>query len=700
MAEPLLSIGMIVKNEIRSIERCLKALQPLRDSIPCELVIADTGSTDGTREIVQQYADVCFDFEWINDFSAARNAVLDRCSGKWSLSVDADEYLDDDFSQLVDFLKSAEAEQYALGCVKIVNYPDLEMKGSATSFFALRMARTACHLRYSDPIHETLPNLGEDQIKLFPNVIFHHDGYAQDSKHLKRYTKKMERNLMLLDRELKQSPNDLRRLMECLESSNLFPVRKAEYARRSMKVLMKKSGTVEGKLFGPTICCHALEFAVNHHMPELERWINWSKSVFADSIYLKLDGNFPLIKWYMEQKEYEKVLECARTYLVAWKDVEEQNFDQTVLLYAVLRCTAREYEVTARAAGCEALGHLGRTEEAVELLSEEPHLESLNQKELHSLLIAATWSAKDEKMQRLVADIASTVKMVSGSTGTELWMAFGSAANAAFRKHDTDEVVPECPWKLFVQVEGGLGEASRLMDADPSAMQAILPCIENWEDVPDQAVVRTVEQDVELPEGFYTQSKERLSYLATALSNALPLDVLLNWSGKIDFTTSMARFQFLFVLLGALLQEDKTWEEDINCSSALCRKFVDTAADYLPNYYNAELLSNKSEWNALPSLHTFALYLLKGRADLEQRNQIGYFQDLRAALKAAPYMKKTVQYLQEHQLWFVIDPELQSLALRVREILAQYPADDPAVVALKQSEVYQKVAYLIDGMDA
>ena len=46
---PLLSIGMIVKNEIRCIEKCLKALQPLREAIPCELVIADTGSDDGTR---------------------------------------------------------------------------------------------------------------------------------------------------------------------------------------------------------------------------------------------------------------------------------------------------------------------------------------------------------------------------------------------------------------------------------------------------------------------------------------------------------------------------------------------------------------------------------------------------------------------------------------------------------------------------
>ena len=81
MPKPLLSIGMIVKDEIRCIEKCLKALQPLREAFPCELVIADTGSTDGTREVAERYADILFDFSWIDDFAAARNAVMDRCSG-------------------------------------------------------------------------------------------------------------------------------------------------------------------------------------------------------------------------------------------------------------------------------------------------------------------------------------------------------------------------------------------------------------------------------------------------------------------------------------------------------------------------------------------------------------------------------------------------------------------------------------------
>ena len=44
-----------------------------------------------SRNIAARHADVLFDFPWVNDFSAARNAVLDRCTGKWTLTVDADE---------------------------------------------------------------------------------------------------------------------------------------------------------------------------------------------------------------------------------------------------------------------------------------------------------------------------------------------------------------------------------------------------------------------------------------------------------------------------------------------------------------------------------------------------------------------------------------------------------------------------------
>jgi len=76
MKKPFYSIGIIFKNEIRCLERCMKSLQPLREAVPCELVMADTGADDGSREIAEKYADILFDFPWINDFSCSVTRFL------------------------------------------------------------------------------------------------------------------------------------------------------------------------------------------------------------------------------------------------------------------------------------------------------------------------------------------------------------------------------------------------------------------------------------------------------------------------------------------------------------------------------------------------------------------------------------------------------------------------------------------------
>ena len=65
-------------------------------------------------------------------------------------------------------------------------------------------------------------------------------------------------------------------------------------------------------------------------------------------------------------------------------------------------------------------------------------------------------------------------------------------------------------------------------------------------------------------------------------------------------------------------------------------------------------------------------------------------------------MKDLVGFLTEHTPELQAPPatpELLQLAEQVRILLAQYPADDPAVMALRQSEAYRKVASLIEGAE-
>ncbi|HTY12896.1 MAG TPA: glycosyltransferase [Candidatus Omnitrophota bacterium] len=80
---------MIVKNEQKMLEATLPNLASLVD----EVILVDTGSTDGTKDIAKKYTSKIYDFSWINDFSAARNESLKYASGEWIIWPDADEFI-------------------------------------------------------------------------------------------------------------------------------------------------------------------------------------------------------------------------------------------------------------------------------------------------------------------------------------------------------------------------------------------------------------------------------------------------------------------------------------------------------------------------------------------------------------------------------------------------------------------------------
>ncbi|MEM1424992.1 MAG: glycosyltransferase [Cyanobacteria bacterium P01_H01_bin.130] len=87
--QPSISFCLIAKNEAANLPRCLDSVRELCD----ELVVVDTGSTDGTViKAVNLGAKVSF-FEWCDDFAAARNYGLAQVTGDWVLMLDGDEWL-------------------------------------------------------------------------------------------------------------------------------------------------------------------------------------------------------------------------------------------------------------------------------------------------------------------------------------------------------------------------------------------------------------------------------------------------------------------------------------------------------------------------------------------------------------------------------------------------------------------------------
>jgi GT2 family glycosyltransferase len=87
---PKVSLTMIVRDEEANLPACLSSVEGLFD----EIVVVDTGSTDRTPEIAREFGARVFDFAWVDDFAAARNAALACAKGDYAFWLDADDVID------------------------------------------------------------------------------------------------------------------------------------------------------------------------------------------------------------------------------------------------------------------------------------------------------------------------------------------------------------------------------------------------------------------------------------------------------------------------------------------------------------------------------------------------------------------------------------------------------------------------------
>ena len=86
-----ISVVVITKNEADAIERCLRSVDWAD-----EVIVLDSGSTDRTVEISQKLgARVSVTADWPG-FGPQKNRALDRATGEWVLSLDADEWVTPD----------------------------------------------------------------------------------------------------------------------------------------------------------------------------------------------------------------------------------------------------------------------------------------------------------------------------------------------------------------------------------------------------------------------------------------------------------------------------------------------------------------------------------------------------------------------------------------------------------------------------
>ena len=149
---PTISLCMIVKNEEAVLARCLESIADLMD----EIVIIDTGSTDRTKEIAAKYTDRIYDYNWTNDFSAARNFSFSNATMEYIYTADADEILDAENRDRFLRLKTCLLPEIEIVQMKYVTESEFDTVLNAQKEYRPKLFKRLRSFVWMDPIHETV----------------------------------------------------------------------------------------------------------------------------------------------------------------------------------------------------------------------------------------------------------------------------------------------------------------------------------------------------------------------------------------------------------------------------------------------------------------------------------------------------------------------------------------------------------------
>ncbi len=233
----IVDIGKSRKSRSGSITCCMITLDEeecIRDAIGSvrglvdELVVVDTGSTDGTVALAESLGARVYRKKWNNDFSDARNHAIDRATGDWILILDADEVIDARAHRRIKSLVSGNPD--AAFMFEQWTYtddsdtfgwrsaaPDDGMNRGTLGYFPsqqVRLFRNADAIRYRGEVHEDVEeSLSSLAVPIYKaeGVIVHHYGRLKDSDRVDRKYR-MYRDLG--EKKLRANPGNTKYIFE------------------------------------------------------------------------------------------------------------------------------------------------------------------------------------------------------------------------------------------------------------------------------------------------------------------------------------------------------------------------------------------------------------------------------------------------------------------------------------------------------
>lgn len=198
-----ISACAIMKNEISHVEAWLNNVRVFAQ----EIIVVDTGSTDGTNEFLAKQFDVkLISYEWQHDFAQAKNVALQEATGDWLVFTDADEcyYHPENITEYLGKLDRQSADIDVIFC-PIDNIDADSNNEIINSDVVPRIIRNHVGIKYMGAVHEQLTKGREpwQDIKYVVadrNMAIRHTGYST-----KVITFKYQRNYDILCQVMKKS---------------------------------------------------------------------------------------------------------------------------------------------------------------------------------------------------------------------------------------------------------------------------------------------------------------------------------------------------------------------------------------------------------------------------------------------------------------------------------------------------------------
>ena len=191
-----ISLCMIVKNEEAVLARCLDGISPAVD----EIIIVDTGSTDETKAIAQKYTKHIYDFEWINDFAAARNFAFSKATMDYQMWLDADDVIPAESLAKLLALKNSLSPNIDIATMNYITHFDKDGL-PILSATRERLLKTSNKYQWLDPVHEYIPLSGNIY---YSDIDIHHkkpDITGTSHRNLDIYTKLEQKGIAFNPRQ-------------------------------------------------------------------------------------------------------------------------------------------------------------------------------------------------------------------------------------------------------------------------------------------------------------------------------------------------------------------------------------------------------------------------------------------------------------------------------------------------------------------